>query len=96
MKSAASDLKIRIENPVPEALKTLGVDSWPIWSKAVSIFAWHYDEEETCYFLEGEVMVKTPFEEVTIQKGDLVTFPPGLSCTWRVLKPVRKHYRFGP
>ncbi len=95
MKSAASDLKIHIEKPAPEALKTLGVESWPIWSKGVSIFAWHYDEEEACYFLEGEVTVKTPFEEVTIQKGDLVTFPQGLSCTWRVLKPVRKHYRFG-
>ncbi|MGH8610629.1 MAG: cupin domain-containing protein [Gammaproteobacteria bacterium] len=25
---------------------------------------------------------------------DLATFPVGLSCTWDVRKPVKKHYRF--
>jgi hypothetical protein len=28
-------------------------------------------------------------------KGDLVTFPTGMKCTWDVKVPVRKHYRFG-
>ena len=27
-------------------------------------------------------------------KGDLVTFPAGMSCTWEIRRPVRKHYRF--
>ena len=51
---------------------------------------------ETCYFLEGDVEV-TPEggKPVRIGKGDLVTFPTGMSCTWKVLKPVRKHYKFG-
>jgi len=26
--------------------------------------------------------------------GDLVTFPKGMSCTWKVQKAVRKHYTF--
>jgi hypothetical protein len=31
---------------------------------------------------------------VTLQAGDLATFPAGLSCTWDVHAPLRKHYRF--
>ncbi|WP_414153587.1 cupin domain-containing protein [Prochlorococcus sp. MIT 1341] len=26
---------------------------------------------------------------------DFVVFPEGMSCTWKVQKVVRKHYRFG-
>ena len=26
-------------------------------------------------------------------KGDLVTFPDGMSCRWHIIRPVRKHYR---
>ncbi len=27
--------------------------------------------------------------------GDLVTFPQNMSCTWKIRKGIRKHYRFG-
>ncbi|MEJ1410368.1 MAG: cupin domain-containing protein, partial [Candidatus Sedimenticola sp. (ex Thyasira tokunagai)] len=27
-------------------------------------------------------------------RGDLVTFPAGMSCTWKVLSEVEKHYNF--
>ncbi len=30
------------------------------------------------------------------KRGDLVTFPAGLSCVWEVLEPVEKHYRLDP
>ncbi len=89
--------KISVEkNPTEKRLGELGVNSWEIWTKEVSKFPWHYDEQERCYFLEGEVVV-TPDggKPVSIRKGDLVTFPKGLSCTWEVRKPVRKHYLFG-
>jgi len=88
---------IRVEHdPRPERLEELGVITWPIWTKEVSSFPWSYDESETCFFLEGEVVV-TPDggEPVAMGPGDLVTFPSGMSCTWQVKKPVRKHYRFG-
>lgn len=88
-------LKIIVEKPEPKKLADLGVRSWPIWTKEVSVFDWQYDEKEVCLFLEGEVTVKTSFEEVSFGKGDLVTFPEGLSCTWHITKPVRKHYKFG-
>ena len=83
-------------NPSEATLAELGVKSWPIWTKEVSEFPWTYDEVETCYFLEGEVTV-TPDggEPVTVGKGQLVTFPAGMSCTWAIAQPVRKHYRFG-
>ena len=89
--------QIKVESkPTAEQLEGLGVKDWPIWEKEVSEFPWHYDEPETCYFLEGDVEVAPEGgKPVQIGKGDLVTFPQGMSCTWKVLKPVRKHYKFG-
>jgi uncharacterized cupin superfamily protein len=83
-------------NPSEEQLSALGVRSWPTWTKEPSEFAWTYDEPETCYFLDGDVVV-TPDDgaPVRVGKGDLVTFPAGMSCTWEVRAAVRKHYRFG-
>jgi len=89
--------EIKVEKKVDEArLDSLGVKSWPQWSKEESEFPWTYDTSETCYFLEGDVVV-TPDggESVTMGKGDLVTFPAGMSCTWNVRQAVRKHFRFG-
>ena len=89
--------KIRIEHhPEVTHLNALGALSWPIWTKEVSNFPWTYEEKEICYLLEGEVIV-TPDggHPVRIGKGDLVTFPAGMSCTWDIRAPVRKHYRFG-
>ena len=91
-------LEIRVEKNAPEArLAELGCRGWEIWTKEVSQFEWFYDEPEVCYFLEGEVVV-VPDQggaPVSFGQGDLVTFPQGLGCTWKVVKPVRKHYRFG-
>jgi uncharacterized cupin superfamily protein len=90
-------VKIKVEhNPNQATLDAAGVSSWPVWTKEVSTFPWTYDEAETCYFLAGDVVV-TPDggDPVRVGKGDLVTFPSGLSCTWDIRQPVRKHYRFG-
>jgi hypothetical protein len=90
-----SDIKVE-HGPGEERLAKQGVRSWPIWEKEPSEFPWHYDEQETCFLLEGDVVV-TPKggPPVHFGKGDLVTFPAGMSCTWKVNKAVRKHYRFG-
>jgi len=89
-----SQIKVQHE-PSADLLKQLGVRQWEIWEKEISEFPWHYDEQEMCYFLAGEVVV-TPEggQPVSITKGDFVTFPAGMSCTWKILQPVRKHYRF--
>ncbi|MCS7048427.1 MAG: cupin domain-containing protein [Verrucomicrobiae bacterium] len=89
--------RIEIERkPSAERLEQLAVKTWPVWEKEESEFPWHYDERETCYLLEGDVTV-TPDggEPVRFGAGDLVTFPAGMSCRWKIHRAVRKHYRFG-
>ena len=89
--------KIIVEhNPSAERITELGATNWDIWDKEISEFPYFYDEQEICYFLEGDVTV-TPKDgaPVSFGKGDIVTFPIGMSCTWKIHQPVRKHYRFG-
>jgi uncharacterized cupin superfamily protein len=89
--------RIIVEHAADAArLKDLGVSDWPVWSKEVSVFPWTYDAAEVAYVVQGEVVV-TPDggEPVKFGQGDLVTFPAGMSCTWEVRKPLRKHYRIG-
>ena len=87
---------IDVEKPSEEKLLKLNVKSWPIWEKEVSEFPWEYDESETCYILDGDVIV-TPDNgnPVRFGKGDLVMFSRGLKCIWKIDKAVRKHYKFG-
>ena len=70
--------------------------SWPTWSKETSEFPWHYDDQETCLILEGQVTITNEDGQVfDIQAGDWVVFPKGMSCTWKITRDVRKHYQFG-
>jgi hypothetical protein len=87
--------EVKVEKLAAGDLQAKGVFTWPIWTKEVSRFDWHYDEQEQCYFLEGAVTVETPDGSVSFGKGDFVTFPEGLTCVWNVKQPVRKHYKFG-
>jgi len=89
--------QIKVEKLDKKALEALDVFSWPIWEKEVSSFPWEYDERERCLFLEGQVTVtpKDGSPAVSFGAGDFVTFSQGLACTWKVSKPVRKHYNFG-
>ena len=88
--------QITIEHNVsPAKLDAMSIDSWPVWSKEVSTFDWTYDATETCYILEGEAIVTpTNGEPVTIQRGDLVQFPAGMSCVWQITEDIEKHYLF--
>ncbi|MFW6006347.1 MAG: cupin domain-containing protein [Bacillota bacterium] len=86
-------MEIKIKQPSAEELEELGVESWPIWEKEISEFDWHYDSKEICYLIEGKVEIVTDEETVIIQAGDLVTFPEGMDCKWRVQEAVKKHYK---
>lgn len=89
-----ADIKIE-KTPDEERLRSLGVRDWPIWEKEESQFPWTYGDTETCYLLEGEVeVVPEGGEPVRFAKGDLVTFPKGMSCKWIISRAVRKHYTF--
>ena len=88
--------EIKIEKPSQEKLDSMGVSSWGIWEKEESTFDWYYDETETCYILEGEARVEpSEGEPVEFGPGDLVRFPKGMKCVWKISKPIRKHYSFG-
>jgi uncharacterized cupin superfamily protein len=87
-------VKIQVEKLTSEQAAKRGIPSWPVWTKEVSRFDYTYDENESCYFLEGQVTVETADGKVYIQPGDFVTFPRGLACVWDIRQPVKKHYRF--
>ena len=87
-------MAISVRKPSPAEIDAMS--SCPIWEKEVSVFDWSYDVTETCFVLEGEVVVTdTDGTEVRFGAGDMVTFPQGLQCTWDVRTPIRKHYKFG-
>jgi len=88
--------KVTVEKPTKEKLGKLGVDKWSAWECDVKKFDWQYDDNEIFYVLEGKVKVTTTEgEEVEFGKGDLVSFPKGVKCTWDVKERIRKVYNFG-
>lgn len=87
-------MNIQIRKISDQEIEKLGIKNWPVWSKEVSEFDWYYDSNEMCYFIEGEVIVKTLEKEYKIKEGDFVIFPRGLKCKWIIKKPVKKHYNF--
>jgi len=88
-------MKVEIQKLKDDELEKRNIKSWPIWEKEVSRFDWHYDQIEECYLLEGNVIVETDDgNKIEFGKGDFVIFPKGLSCTWDIKEPVKKHYNF--
>ena len=88
-------MKIEVKKAAEEELKDLDLDSWNSWGCDISEFDWEYNADERCFIQEGKVIVTTDSgEKVEINKGDLVLFPQGLKCRWRVVEPIQKLYRF--
>ena len=87
-------MDIIVSTPNADEVSKMDFSSWGTWECGVSTFPWSYDAKETCYILEGNVVVETKDQKVEFKKGDLVVFPKGLTCKWTVLKPVRKYYKF--
>ncbi len=85
---------IQIRKISDEELEQMNIRNWPVWEKGVSRFSTTYEEEEWCFFLEGEVVIETKTGRYIIMPGDFVVFKSGLDCVWDIRKPVRKHYNF--
>ena len=79
----------------PSAAEAVTCKAWPIWKCGPSTFNWEYTEKETCLVLKGKVTVTDGSDSVSFGAGDLVIFPDGLECTWRITEAVTKHYNFG-
>ena len=88
--------RTKIEKPTPEKLKQLGVDTWSAWSCDPSEFDWQYPFDETAYVKKGRVIVtEEGGESVEIKAGDLVFFPKGMKCKWKVIERIEKVYTGG-
>lgn len=87
--------QIKVERATPERLKELGVDAWSPWECGVETFDWQYSDDEVAYVQAGRVQVHTEHgQDVEFGQGDIVFFPKGLRCTWKVTQPIRKVYTF--
>ena len=88
--------EIKVEKATPERLKQLGVESWSEWECGVETFDGESSSDETAYVKAGRVQVTTEHgQEVEFGAGDIVRFPSGLKCTWKVIEPIRKVFVFG-
>ncbi|MFH1285863.1 MAG: cupin domain-containing protein [Candidatus Micrarchaeota archaeon] len=90
-------MEVKVTKPDAKEIEKLGAKSWPIWEKEESEFEWEYGEKETCLILEGRAQVKNEEGKIVAEfgAGDLVVFPEGLKCVWKITKKIRKHYKFG-
>mmetsp|Transcript_10422 Transcript_10422/g.15609 ORF Transcript_10422/g.15609 Transcript_10422/m.15609 type:complete len:183 (+) Transcript_10422:123-671(+) len=82
-----------------DAEAELDISSWGIWEKEVSTFDWFYGGTELMYILEGAASVQptgdwSSCQAVSFKAGDLVTFPAGMTATWTVKAPIKKHFNF--
>jgi hypothetical protein len=67
--------------------------TWDIWKKEVSQFPWKYPSNERCLILKGSATVTdTEGNEIHFQEGDLVYFPKGLECHWKIHSDIEKRY----
>ena len=90
-------MKIQILSPC-SASKIIqhGMKNWPIWECEPSRFSWNYEEKEICLIIEGEAILCTNEGETChIKSGDLIEFPKGFNCEWRITKTIKKHFRLG-
>lgn len=85
-------MQIFVKKPTDAEKQTM--QSQPVWTCGVSEFDWYYDCEETCLLTDGEVTVTYDGGSASFGAGDYVVFSKGLSCVWKVTKPVKKHYIF--
>jgi len=65
-----------------------------IWESDITEFEYYYEKDEYVLMLEGEVTVEFDGGSVTFGAGDYVFLPKGLSCVWKVTKPVKEHFVF--
>lgn len=87
-------MKIEVRKPTEKEKKEMELCG--IWEKEASEFPWQYDEKETCLLIKGKAEVTIEDgEKVKFGAGDYVVFPKGLKCIWKIIKPVRKYYKFG-
>ncbi|WP_370875537.1 cupin domain-containing protein [Methylobacterium amylolyticum] len=68
-----------------------GLASTLVWDCTAGTFEWHYDIDETIYFLEGSATISDGHGPAkTFTAGDVLFLPRGAVCHWHVESYVRK------
>lgn len=68
-----------------------GLASTLVWDCTAGRFEWHYDIDETIYFLEGSATIDDRRGTVkTFTAGDVLFLPRGAVCDWHVESYVKK------
>ena len=88
--------EIKKKKVTREELSSLGIDitNWSNWDCEPSEFDWEYSSAETAFVFEGDVEIITENGTTVIGPGDLVRFPGGMKCRWKVKKTIKKVYTF--
>ncbi|WP_321798064.1 cupin domain-containing protein [Caballeronia sp. J97] len=65
--------------------------SW-VWDCTAGRFNWYFEQDETIYVIEGEVIITAEGQEPrTLRAGHAALFYAGTRSQWHVPKYVRKH-----
>jgi uncharacterized protein len=65
--------------------------SW-VWDCTAGRFNWYFEEDETMYVIEGEVVIRSEGQEPrTLRAGHAALFYAGTHAEWYVPHYVRKH-----
>lgn len=82
-------------NPVASnailAVSADGTASTIVWQCTPGKFEWHYDTDETIYFLEGSVVISADnMAPKRLGPGDVLYFKKGAVAHWHIEKKIRK------
>lgn len=68
-----------------------GTASTIVWECTEGRFEWHYDVDETIYFLQGSVVIEAEgFPARRFGPGDVIYFKRGAVARWHIEKKIRK------
>lgn len=83
----------KVFHPTVDEVEKLNIGSWAEWSCDPKEFDWQYEKQETAYVVRGHVVVTEDSGDIVeFKAGDMVTFPAGLKCKWKVLERIEKVY----
>ncbi len=84
-------MKMHKRRATPEDYRK--TESWEVWKKEASEFPWKYPANEICLILKGSARVRDLEGNVLdFHEGDLVNFPKGLECNWKISRDIEKKY----
>ncbi len=82
-------------NPSFAKLEQMAVYDWGIKKQKIAEYNWRYDQRTTYYLLEGEATIEVENQGLlSVVAGDLVSFPAGTVCHWRVTQDIEKHVKY--